>query len=283
MTVAVFDDRVCQLGEGAFWHPTRNQPFWFDILGHRLHSIEDGQPRTWQFSEHVSAAGWIDHDRLMIASETAIFTFDLRDGTRRDLVPLEAELSENRSNDGRADPQGGFWIGTMARNAATGAGSIYRFYKNELRKLHGQISIPNAICFSPDGKQVYFADTARQIVWRQALDPQGWPLGDPAVFLDLSAQDLNPDGAVTDAEGRFWCAQWGAGQLACYGADGTLLQTIAIDAQQVTCPAFIGPQLDQIMVTSAAVGLKGAGDGKTWTITQPGLRGLPAPSIRITT
>ncbi len=281
MSVAVFDARVCELGEGAFWHPTRAQAFWFDILGRRMHSIVQGQPRTWQFAERVSAAGWVDHDRLLIASETAVFTFDLRDDTRRDLVALEADLPENRSNDGRADPQGGFWIGTMARNAAEGAGAIYRYYQGELRQLRAGVSIPNAICFSPDGKLAYFADTARQIVWQQDLDHDGWPKGEARVFLDLSAQDLNPDGAVTDAEGNFWCALWGAGKLVCYSPEGELRAEIAIPAQQVTCPAFIGAALDQIIVTSAAVGLKDPADGQTWVLSQSGLRGLPAPSIRI--
>ena len=280
-TVSVFDARICTLGEGAFWHPERNQPFWFDILGRRLHSLENGQPRTWQFNEYVSAAGWIDRDHLLIASASALFSFDLISGTRQDLVALEADLPENRSNDGRADPQGGFWIGTMALNGATGAGAIYRYSQGELRLLRAEVSIPNAICFSPDGSHAYFADTALHQIWRQELDAQGWPQGQAVLFLDLSAQGLHPDGAVTDAAGNLWCALWGAGQLVCYAPDGNVLHRLALTAQQPTCPAFIGADLDRLMVTSAATGLSGPEDGKTWAIDQAGLRGLPAPRVRI--
>lgn len=279
MTVSLFDARICTLGEGAFWHPERGQAFWFDILNRCLHSIENGQPRTWQFNEYVSAAGWIDRDRLLIASETALFVFDLRDATRRDLLPLEADIPDNRSNDGRADPQGGFWIGTMSLTAETEAGAIYRFYRGELRKLFARVTISNAICFSPDGTAAYFADTALRRIWRQPLDAEGWPKGERDLFLDQSAEGLNPDGALTDAAGNLWCAQWGASRLSCFSPAGALLHSIELPSLQVSCPAFIGPELDRLIVTSAANGLDGPDEGKTWAVDLPGLKGLPAPQV----
>lgn len=279
MSVAVFDPRPCQLGEGAMWHPGRQQAFWFDILGKRLLSRKGDQALEWQFNEHVSAAGWLDDDHLLIASETALFRFDLRDGTRHPIAALEAGISANRSNDGRADPMGGFWIGTMAKDARQGAGAIYRWFRGELRQLRANVSIPNAICFSPDATLAYFADTAEQTVWRQALDAEGWPVGTPQVFLDLRAQGLFPDGAITDAQGRFWNAQWGAGRLACYGADGAMQQVVDLPSAQTTCPAFIGPALDTLLITSAATGLSGTQEGLSWQITLPGVTGSPVPKV----
>lgn len=283
-SVSVFDQRICTLGEGAFWHPERNQPFWFDILGRRLHSVDGEQPRTWQFNEFVSAAGWIDHDRLLIASQNALFTFDLATGTRQDLLPLEADVAGNRSNDGRADPQGGFWIGTMALDASEGAGAIYRYFNGTLRKIVDKVSIPNAICFAPDGSLAYYADTARHMIWSQALDAEGWPKGEAAVFADLSAEGLYPDGAVTDAAGNLWCALWGSAQLVCFDPSGARIQSVTLPAKQPTCPAFIGEGRDRLMVTSAAVGMHSDNNpenGKTWAVDQAGLRGLPAPRVRI--
>ena len=279
MSIAVFDPRPCQLGEGAMWHPGRQQAFWFDILGKRLLSRKGDEALEWQFDEHVSAAGWLDDDHLLIASETALFRFDLRDGTRQHIAPLEAEITGNRSNDGRADPWGGFWIGTMAKDERRGAGAIYRWFRGELRQLRAEVSIPNAICFSPDATQVYFADTAEKTVWRQDLDAEGWPVGSPRVFLDLRAEGLNPDGAITDAQGRFWNAQWGAGRLACYGPDGQFQQAINLPSAQTSCPAFIGPALDVLLVTSAAVGLPGAQEGLSWKIKVPGVTGSPVPGV----
>ncbi|MEL6588225.1 MAG: SMP-30/gluconolactonase/LRE family protein, partial [Pseudomonadota bacterium] len=126
----IYDTRRCNLGEGPLWHPTRQELFWFDIIGKTLHS----KAQSWTFDEHVSAAGWVDDTTLLVASETALFRFDLTTGDRTDICALEADNPVTRSNDGRADPQGGFWIGTMGKEAEPKAGAIYRFYKGELRK-----------------------------------------------------------------------------------------------------------------------------------------------------
>lgn len=280
MTASVFDPRICELGEGAFWHPQRAQPFWFDILGRRLLSQADGGPLAWQFDEMVSAAGWIDRDQLLIASESALLRFDLRDGSQRRLAALEPDRPGNRSNDGRADPRGGFWIGTMSREAAPGQGAIYRYLDGELRQLHAGLSIPNAICFSPDGRLAYFADTAAQTVWVQDLDEQGWPMAEARVFLDLAGSDQFPDGAVTDDQGRFWNARWGSGTVACHAPDGRLLERLSLPASQPTCPCFAGPDLSRLIVTSAAEGRHGPQDGATWLLDPGAARGRPEPRVR---
>lgn len=279
MTASLFDPRICELGEGAFWHPEREQAFWFDILGRRLLSRHDGQSLEWRFDEKASAMGWIDRDRVLIATETALILFDLRGGGRELLAPLEADRPDTRSNDGRADPMGGFWIGTMAHDARTGKGAIYRWYRGELRQLRARVSIPNAICFSPDGRLAYFADTALQTVWSQELDDQGWPAAEATVFLDLTGTDEHPDGAVTDTQGRFWNARWGSGAVVCHAPDGHVLHRLHLPPAQTTCPAFIGGNLDRLMVTSAAENLNGAQDGTTWLLEPKGARGRPEPRV----
>ncbi|MAM25965.1 MAG: gluconolactonase [Rhodobacteraceae bacterium] len=266
MSVTVHDPRACRLGEGPLWHPERRQLFWFDILGKRLLSREGTDQREWQFDEHVSAAGWVDKDRLLIASESALFLFELERGRRRDLVPLEADNPVTRSNDGRADPWGGFWIGTMGRNAEEKAGAIYRYYRGELRCLFDGITISNAICFSSDRATAYFTDTRSRRIMRQPLGKDGWPEGESTVFVDLTGEGLNPDGAVVDAEGCLWNAQWGAARVARYGPDGRFLSAIPFPARQMTCPAFGGDGLRRLFATSATQGLseKTNTDGQTF-------------------
>jgi sugar lactone lactonase YvrE len=82
MSVATFDDRACILGEGPLWHPERAQLFWFDIMGKRLMTRTEDGARTWVFDRHVSAAGWVDRETLMVASETDLFRFDIDTGAR---------------------------------------------------------------------------------------------------------------------------------------------------------------------------------------------------------
>lgn len=257
----IFDDTKCTLGEGPLWHPERGELFWFDILKKRLHI----KGRHWQFSRYASAAGWIDDRRLLLADSIGLHVFDLADGTADQIAEIEADNPITRSNDGRADPWGGFWIGTMGINAEAGAGAIYRYYRGEVRKVFGDITISNAICFSPDGTCAYFVDTKVGKIMRQSLsDKDGWPIGDPTAFVDLSGQPFGPDGAVVDAAGNLWNAQWGANRVACYAPDGTMTQTVAFPAAQTSCPAFGGADFKTLFCTSAADGLDGADDGKTF-------------------
>ncbi|MEM9576623.1 MAG: SMP-30/gluconolactonase/LRE family protein [Pseudomonadota bacterium] len=255
MKTRVFDDRACTLGEGPLWHPLRKQLFWFDIMERKLMTRDATGPQEWSFDDYVSAAGWVDEHSLLIASASALWRFDLSNGTRTRICPLEAENPTTRSNDGRADPWGGFWIGTMGLNAETGAGAIYRYYQGTLRKLFAEITISNAICFAPDRSTAYFTDTARGQVMKVALDREGWPTGEPAVFVDLRSDGLNPDGALVDAEGNLWIAQWGTSQVAGYSPEGAFIDAIPLPARHVTCPAFGGADFGSMFVTSAKQGL----------------------------
>ena len=252
----VFDDTVCSLGEGPLWHPLREQFFWFDIDGKRLFTSHFGTTDMWQFDENVSAAGWMDDRRLLMASETGLYVFTIETGTTELLVRIEAEQTATRSNDGRADPWGGFWIGTMGKNAEPGLGAIYRYYQGALTKLYVQMTIPNAICFSPDRRFAYFTDTATKQVKRQALRAEdGMPDDFAEVWLDLSDEGLNPDGSVIDADGNMWLAHWGAGCVACYDPDAQFLHAVEFPARHTSCPAFGGPDLNTLYCTSAAIGV----------------------------
>lgn len=260
----IYDATVCALGEGPLWHPTRKQFFWCDILGKRLHT----KGRHWQFAEHVSAAGWVDDDTLLIASQTQLFTFNLTTAAQTHICPLEADNPVTRSNDGRADPQGGFWIGTMGKAAEPGAGAIYRYFKGTLRRLFSPITISNAICFAPCGTRAYFTDTATGQLMTVTLDTDGWPNGTPTVLIDLSHETFGIDGAVVDAMGNIWNAQWGASRVASYAPDGTFLAAITFTASQTSCPAFGGDDLQTLFCTSATQGMDapGADDGKTFAV-----------------
>jgi len=247
----IHDDNICLLGEGPLWHPGRNELFWFDILGRRLH--RKGQ--SWRFERFVTAAGWVDDSRLLLATSGAMALFDLDSGAMQDICAFEADQPGNRPNDGRADPQGGFWIGTMGLTQARGAGAIWRFFRGEMRVLFPGITIPNAISFAPDGTTAYFCDTTEQVIRRVRLDADGWPTGDSAVHVDLRGTDFWPDGAVVDAAGNLWNAQWGASRVAVYDLAGRQIDAVPFPAAQTACPAFGGAGMRTLFCTSAAAGL----------------------------
>jgi sugar lactone lactonase YvrE len=277
----VHDETPCLLGEGAFWHPERGL-FWFDILGRMLH----GPGIARRLPDLASAAGWLDRDRLLVARRGALVRLDLATGEAETVAPLVADDPSVRPNDGRADPWGGFWIGTMGVRAEPGAGAIWRLYRGELRRLVAGVSIPNATAFSPDG-HASWTDTASQIVRRQRLaEADGWPLGEPEIFLDLRGTELHPDGAVFDAEGNLWVAFWGTGRVAAFDRQGREVHRVELPARQTTCPAFGGEDLSTLFVTSAAVGLPqdeialAPEQGRTFKIAL-GVRGLPEPRVRL--
>jgi sugar lactone lactonase YvrE len=277
----IFDARHCELGEGVLWHPVRNELLWFDIMNRTLHS----KARSWTFPEMVSAAGWISADELMIACETGLFRFNLATGERISVATVGTDGT--RSNDGRADRQGGFWFGTMGKKAEHAAGAIWRWHRGELRQLFPGVTIPNSISFPPDGAAAHFSDTAAGLVMKVALDAQGWPKGSPEVWLDLTRAGLNPDGAVVDADGRFWNAQWGAGRVAAYGPDGAFLEAVETpDAPQSSCPAFGGPDLTTLYVTTAFEHMDSEGrerhpaSGQVFAFENVA-KGLPEPQVLI--
>jgi sugar lactone lactonase YvrE len=254
----VFDDRRCELGEGPLWHPLRQQLIWFDITGKRMLSRTDAGPLEWALDEMTSAAGWISRDELLIASETGLYRFNLESGAKTLVVSLEADMADTRSNDGRADPQGGFWIGTLGKAHGGGLpakGAIYRFYRGELRKIFAPIAISNSISFAPDGKTACFSDTLTGRVMRVGLDSAGWPKREPEIYLDLTAEGLNPDGAVIDTTGVMWLAEWGAARVAAYAPDGQFLRAVPFDAPHTSCPAFGG---DTLYCTTALQGMDAA-------------------------
>ncbi len=279
--MTVFDDRICSLGEGPLWHPARKILFWFDIISKKLMSRGADQVMELPLDGHFSAAGWVDDDTLVLASETALWRYDIATGMLEHLIDLEADNTVTRSNDGRADPWGGFWIGTMGKSAEAKAGAIYRFYRGKLRKVVGDITISNAICFAPDRAHAYYTDTAIRQIMRIPLEAEGgWPAGKPEVLIDLDRQGLNPDGAVTDAQGNIWIAMWGAAQVVCFNPMGVELQCIDVPAKHPTCPAFGGPDLRDLYVTSATQGLDNPGpsDGMTFCIKDVA-QGLAEPQV----
>ncbi|NTB87533.1 SMP-30/gluconolactonase/LRE family protein [Agrobacterium tumefaciens] len=246
----VFDPRHCELGEGALWHPERQCLFWFDILVNRLFGRDGDQALQWQFAENVFAAGWLSRDELLVASETGLWRLNLTSDVRERVAEFPAE-PHLRSNDGRADN----WIGTMGKRSEQEAGIIWRYYRGEMRAIYPGISIPNAVCFDAGRSLAYFADTRRKTTWHVRLDAEGWPVASPEIFLDLNDAGLSPDGALIDAQGNFWNAQWGACRVACYAPDGREIAVEHFAASRISCPAFGGKDLDLLFATSAFQGM----------------------------
>jgi sugar lactone lactonase YvrE len=250
----------CHLGEGATYDAATDTAWWFDILEGRLFEahLASGRIGIHRLGRMASALARIDAARQLIAAEDGLYIRSTADGAMTLYRALEADNPFTRSNDGRVHPSGTFWIGTMGRKAQARAGTIYALHRGEILTLFPGVTIPNAICFSPDGTLGYFADTAENVLYRVSLDPQtGLPRGVPEILLRHTGIG-GLDGAVVDADGLIWNARWGGGCVDVYSPQGERLRSLHVPARQASCPAFVGPNLSQLLVTSAWEGMDAA-------------------------
>ena len=252
--VSVFSDHICELGEGPSYDPATDTLFWFDIVNGLLleQGVTSGVLKVHELGQMASAIAIIDDKRQLIATETGLHVRDVATGKLTLHTAIEADNALTRSNDSRVHPCGAFWVGTMAKNEGKGAGSIYWFFKGELRTLYTGITVSNSICFSQDGTIAYYTDTATGLLMRVACDPAtGLPVGESKVFIDHRSSKGYVDGSVVDRDGVLWNAVWGGKAVKAYAPDGTLLREIPMPATQSSCPAFVGFKADRLAVTSA--------------------------------
>lgn len=247
-------DCQCALGEGPIWHDGRQQLFWFDINNQTLYACDaDGEALvTWTFDEIVAAAAIVNDSELALATETGLKRFNLVTGDTVHLIDIERDVPTNRTNDSRVHPSGAFWIGTMPKGEGAKVGAVYHYRAGKLTSLLDKIAIPNATCFSPDGRIAYWTDTPERKILKCPTDPAtGLPTGEWSVFADVSGHRGYPDGAVIDSEGYLWNARWGGSCVIRYAPDGSLDRIVEVPVSQVTCPAFGGKDLKRLFITTA--------------------------------
>lgn len=250
---------ICsELGEGVSYDPQTDTLYWFDIVGKKLHalSIATQNVMTTDLPIMASALSIIDNSDQWVFMQDGLYHRDMKTHCFTRIIAIEAENTVTRSNDARVHPSGAFWLGTMGIHAEDNAGAIYHYFGGVLTTLYRDITIPNAICFAPDGTKAYFTDTVKAQLMVVSCDPQtGLPTEEPKVFYDHSGGLGGLDGAVIDAHGRLINARWGASAVDFYAPDGERIASIEVPVKQPSCPAFFGKGLNRLAVTSAWQGM----------------------------
>lgn len=247
----------CELGEGPFYCQRRDTLYWFNIVNRRRHAydVASGIETDQQFPEMASAMAVVDDSHDLIFTESGLWLRELATGCWTPVCAIEPDDDETRSNDARVHPSGAFWLGTMGKSAQTKAGAIYHFRAGVLTKLYHDITIPNAICFAPDGATAYFTDTPTCQLMRVSVNPDdGLPTAEPSIHFAQADDDIGGlDGAVCDGDGNIWNARWGSGMIDRYDPSGERVESIQVPVLQPSCPAFVGS--NAIAVTSAWEGM----------------------------
>ena len=257
----LFVDVSCTLGEGILWDQKRRALFWTDIEKSQLwmHVVATASTQSWTLPERVGSLALGQSGRLLLGCEKRIGLVDIdmsagRPLTITALAPVESMIPRTRINDGRTDRSGNFVFGTL--NEADDKARIGSFYqysmRHGLRPLDlGGVAIPNSICFSPDGRTMYYCDSLDLRIMRCEYDADAARVTRISEFVRFGDDQGLPDGSVVDADGCLWNAAWGSGCVRRYNTSGAIDRVIEVPTQNPTCPAFGGPGYRDLFITSS--------------------------------
>jgi sugar lactone lactonase YvrE len=263
MTVACIFPTGDICGEGLTWDAGAGRLYWVDIQRFLIHAGDPvaGTVRSWLFPEPVVALSLTDRPgTLLVACASKLILFTPASDQRQDLgIALEG-FPKVRLNDGRCDPRGDFWVGSMGNNVgpdgetidmAPAAGKLFRAIRGGLEEWDSRIGISNTLCWSPDGGTFYFGDTLRNQIRAWDYDGATGTIANPRPFFEGFERGL-PDGSAIDAEGFLWNARYGGACVVRVAPDGRIDRVVEVPAKNVTTCAFAGSDL--YITTAHAMG-----------------------------
>jgi sugar lactone lactonase YvrE len=241
------------LGESSVWSVREQALYWVDIRGPALHRFAPmtGEHRSWRLPELCAgvvpmAAG------VMLALRHALVHFDLASECLTKWCEVESEALGNRLNEMRCDREGRLWVGSMRDFAMATTGSLYRVSQAaEVETLLTDITIPNSLGWSPDGRTMYFADTADGALRAYDQDPRNGAIGGMRILVADATLPGRPDGCAVDAEGHIWTTRFGAGLVVRVAPDGQVSDSIVLPTAQPTSCALGGNDLRTLFITTA--------------------------------
>lgn len=255
MNPKVLHASQCLLGEGPLWHPERNSCFWVDIeqgILFEYHWISK-KIKTWKFEGRLTMVCPSKPNCLILGLNSGIARFNLTTAKLEWLVNIEAEIEGNRLNDGKCDSKGRLWIGSMGMTFKQGAGSLYCIDENmEIQKKLDKLTISNGIAWKEDNEQMYFIDSPTQAVQSYSFDANSGAIQFDKNVIRIPEEMGTPDGMCIDSEGMLWVAHWGGfGVYRWNPLNGKLVEKVEIPVPHVTSCAFVGKDLDHLIITTA--------------------------------
>jgi len=279
----VLDARV-RLGEGPVWDDAAAELVWVDILEGIVHrtSPRTGRDVVLDVGRPVGSVGLRRGGGLVLATDDGFRVHDPGATTTRLIAAVEADDPLTRMNDGKVDPAGRFWAGTMAFDEVSVMGSLYRLDPDgTVTTMLTGVGISNGLDWSADGSTMYFIDSPTRGVDTFRWDGATGTIADRRRLVTIGPDEGKPDGMTLDAEGYLWVACWDGWRVRRYAPDGSFDREIRFPAAHVSSVAFGGPDLDELYVTTAWHMVDPADRAAQPTAgslfrCRPGVKGLPS-------
>jgi sugar lactone lactonase YvrE len=279
------------LAEGPCWWSERNILLWVDIEASRIGLFDPatGNNDFLHLPAHVGAVVPTSVGDLLLATAAGLMRMDPSSGAVTLLLDPEVDRPGNRFNDGKCDPWGRFWAGTMAYDFEPLAGSLWRLDGDgRITRQRRQLTISNGLAWSQDRGTLYFIDSPTLKVMAFPLTSSGEIAAEPSICVQIPEDwDAVPDGMCIDAEGMLWIALFGGGAVTRWDPiSGQLLDRLALPCRQVTSCCFGGPHLDQLFMTTARREMDAAAiaaEPLAGGLFQAdvGVKGLPADTFQV--
>ncbi len=254
LEATVIQHATAILGEGALWHPTEQVLYWVDIEGKALHIFDPETKANTCISvgERVGTVVPVAEGGALVALQNGIHYIDTKTGTLHFLTnPIEA--TDIRFNDGKCDPAGRFWVGTMALDARNGVAKLYRMDKEgNIQQILDNLTISNGIAWSGDKETMYLIDTPTQQVKAFDYNDATGDIRKERTVVEIPKSKGSPDGMTIDADGNLWIALHRGGAVVCYNPNtGKALQQVNVPCPQATSCVFGGKELTSFTLRPA--------------------------------
>lgn len=248
---------AADLGEGPCWHAGHQRLYWVDIKGRQLHRFnpEDKDDEVFSFDQMIGTVAPYGDENLLLALQDSLISFDPATREQQLICDFEADRPQYRSNDGKCDPGGRFWIGSLGLGADDKAGNLYRMDSDQqLQHQLSDIGCSNGLAWDLTRERMYYIDSVAKTIYIFDYDNQSGAISNQQTFITFEGDMGVPDGMCIDNEDCIWVAQWGGYGVSRFDPDGQFIQKTDVPARNVTACTFGGPDLNQLYITSARNG-----------------------------